>query len=183
MRTASIERILDDLGLDDNAKTIVNDLIEYYKAASYTDVLTGTYNKRFLFEKLQSLSNYHACMIDINNFKHINDKIGHVKADIILREIAEILKNTIDDNGHVIRFGGDEFVLIIPEKNISFVEQTICKIIIQISDKYFSHEVHPTISYGIAKSDNISTVIDIIKKADDNMYDFRKKRSNCIANI
>ena len=183
MRTVSVENILDNLGLDDNAKNIVNNLIEYYKAASYTDALTGAYNKRFLLEQLQLISNFYACMIDINNFKYINDKIGHVKADIILREIAEILKHAIDDNGYVIRFGGDEFVLIIPEKNISFVEQTICKIIIQISDKYSSYEVHPTISYGIAKSDSRSKVIDIIQKADDDMYASRKQRLNCISNI
>lgn len=183
MRKSSIERILDNLVLDDNTKNIVKGVVEYYKTASYTDALTGAYNKRFIFEKIQFMSNFYACMIDINNFKNINDKIGHVNADLILVEISKIMQNVVNRDGYVIRFGGDEFVLIIKEHDLNYIQKIINNIIIRISDKYSSHIIHPTISYGIANSKEHTNVINVIKLADENMYKNRKRLAHITNNL
>lgn len=183
MQSPSIEHILEDLGLDNNAKNIISNLLEYYKTAAYIDSLTNAYNKRFLYEKLQTMSNFYACMIDINNFKGINDQIGHVNADLILTEMSKIFQDSIDNNGYVIRFGGDEFVIIIQEKDLKFVQNMIKSIKLKISEKYYKQLICPTISYGIAYSNGISKVIDIIRKADENMYKSRQTYLTCIQNI
>ena len=91
------------------------------------DVLTGIYNKageklidRMVKEKGQGLF----LMLDLNDFKSINDTMGHVAGDAILTELGRVLKGTCRENDIVARIGGDEFVIFYPEADDeSFIEE------------------------------------------------------------
>lgn len=91
-------------------------------------MLTGAYNRGYLTEYLQKIfegkenkSIKVACiMIDIDHFKKINDTYGHLIGDVVLTNLSEICKNYVKDNGAVIRFGGEEFLIII-HKNVDSV--------------------------------------------------------------
>lgn len=98
---------------------------ETIKIISVTDALTGAYNRGYIREYIDNLSlksngSYIelACiMIDIDNFKKVNDTYGHLTGDNVLRNVAYISRNCVEDNGKIIRFGGEEFLIIL-DKNL-----------------------------------------------------------------
>ncbi len=89
---------------------------------SVMDALTGVYNRRFFVESFKKAverakrrgENLSLMMIDLNNFKKLNDTYGHQAGDAVLKAFARILKNTFRKEDIVARFGGDEFVVLIP---------------------------------------------------------------------
>mgnify|MGYP006420974997 CR=1 FL=1 len=152
---------------------------------SVMDDLTGVYNRRFLMKTLLSKDNefiqnidyYSIIMIDINNFKPVNDIYGHLEGDKVLRKLGQILlKNTrkYDICG---RYGGDEFLVILPEVNKSEANN-FCKRVTNEFEKYSKiyKKVDFSLSYGISNSKEKS-VKEIIDLADRNLY--QNKRNSC----
>jgi diguanylate cyclase (GGDEF)-like protein len=104
---------------------IVISSINYYnnrlEKLAITDELTGTYNRREFSRQFErAVSNYKktgqlfsVILIDIDRFKHINDKKGHAKGDEIIKSVTKICQDSIRGNDLVARWGGDEFILLI----------------------------------------------------------------------
>jgi len=98
-------------------------LFEKTKEMAITDGLTNLYNKRFMLEKLESeidraARNEHDLsflIMDIDNFKHYNDTNGHPAGDRLLKELASIIQDSIRKTDIACRYGGEEFVVILPE--------------------------------------------------------------------
>ncbi|MFB6290660.1 MAG: PAS domain S-box protein [Candidatus Bipolaricaulia bacterium] len=95
------------------------------KEQAICDPLTGLYNRRYFTESLKSeaerseryRNSLAFLMVDINRFKEINDRYSHQKGDKVLKEIGELLENNVRDADTVIRYGGDEFLVMMPETN------------------------------------------------------------------
>ncbi|ALO41755.1 GGDEF domain-containing protein [Pseudoalteromonas phenolica] len=94
------------------------------QALSYTDSLTGAYNRHFLFTHIDEYlpteiltESTIMCLIDIDFFKRVNDTYGHSAGDTVLKSFVTVLKQTIRQNDVIIRWGGEEFLLLMP--NIS----------------------------------------------------------------
>lgn len=107
-----------------NLATIQQTLqVESEQTASMFDAVTNVFSRRFLFELLQkeiaraerNTRPLALVMCDLNNFKQVNDRCGHVVGDEVLAQIAAILKSCVRGSDHVIRYGGDEFLLILSE--------------------------------------------------------------------
>lgn len=100
-------------------------LKEQMKKKSLKDPLTGLYNRRYFENTLQKEAERARrykhpiafCMMDINNFKEVNDKYSHMIGDQVLKEISTLLKNNIRESDMLVRYGGDEFMLVMPETN------------------------------------------------------------------
>lgn len=90
---------------------------------AYTDGLTGLYNHRFFLQRFEEEFNRAArynrklsvLMIDLDNFKNYNDKYGHVVGDVLLKNIASLIKKEIRNSDIAARYGGEEFIIILPE--------------------------------------------------------------------
>ena len=90
----------------------------------YTDSLTEVYNRRYYDEQFRDSDDIEAVVvIDVDSFKHINDRYGHHAGDIVLRRIAKTVSSCVRKTDAVIRYGGNEFVIIfhrlpgdVPEK-------------------------------------------------------------------
>ena len=101
-------------------KKINKQVINKYKRLSIIDPLTELYNRRKLEEDIDRYCdlierhklNFSIAMIDIDNFKKINDTKGHKKGDLLLQKTAKIIKKTIRKSDRAYRIGGDEFIII-----------------------------------------------------------------------
>lgn len=95
-------------------------LLQRVAEKSIKDPLTETYNRGYLNEALNNIENRYAdvtvAVVDTDNFKSINDELGHTEGDTVLKGIAQLAKAMVEEcKGEVIRYGGDEFVIIIPK--------------------------------------------------------------------
>ena len=100
--------------------------LEDIKSKSYKDELTGLYNRKLLYNYIETTwikknrrenFSFALIFIDLDNFKPINDKFGHEKGDKVLQKVANILKENFRKSDFVIRFGGDEFIILINLQN------------------------------------------------------------------
>ncbi len=157
--------------------TYVLKLEEHIIKISETDNLTRIANRNGLnnyFDILQNnTNNYIAAIFDIDDFKSINDKYGHICGDYILKTIADIAKNnSLDD--FVSRWGGEEFVVISKiEENIENTIKKLDNIRIEIENynfKYKNKNIHSTITIGIASYEENDTLDSWISRADKNLY-------------
>ncbi|MGH7702654.1 MAG: diguanylate cyclase [Gemmatimonadales bacterium] len=156
---------------------------EQMKQLAETDPLTETFNRRALAEKLlqemERANRYGTVltclMIDIDNFKLINDTHGHLVGDSVLRQLAGILRREQRAVDVVARYGGEEFVVLLPETASSGARIFAERILRRVSTHDFGesgHPVHVTISIGIAAfpDDRVSDGESLLKLADANLY-------------
>ena len=142
------------------------------KMLSERDELTGLYTRRVLFEKINKLieksDGFSVMIADLDNFKSVNMKNGHIFGDTVLREVALTLKNMLRRTDIVARFGGDEFALIFPETSSGWAEKVAEKIINHFEDKKFAEgKVSLTLSLGLAEYPNDGkTAEDLLEIAD-----------------
>ncbi|MCK9858268.1 diguanylate cyclase [Paenibacillus sp. ATY16] len=139
-----------------------------------TDALTGLYNRMYLNEVLLessvSLADYGAMlMIDMDNFKYINDTFGHLVGDQVLQAIASIIQNAISpENDLAFRFGGDEFlVLLQQEQGAMDTAQEIIRAVNELAiGSLVEQSVKASVSIGITKSSDHYSFEQIIGFAD-----------------
>ena len=111
-----INRLDREVLVDDDGKNRLLSEISGYNDKLYKDALTGVYNRRYFEEKIKS-SRFSAgiAMIDLDDFKIYNDTYGHEAGDIVLDTIVQIIKKDIRKSDILIRYGGDEFLLLLPD--------------------------------------------------------------------
>ena len=158
------------------------------EAMSVTDRLTGLYNRYMIDEVLyQSLKNSRDCenpfsiiIADIDFFKTINDNFGHLVGDKVLVEIAGIFKSAISGKDIAGRWGGEEFMIICPEKNIIEANKLAVYIKDKITKKDFGIVGQITMSFGTAACSKGETIDSLIRKADNSLFKAKKQGRNRI---
>jgi diguanylate cyclase (GGDEF)-like protein/PAS domain S-box-containing protein len=150
-----------------------------------TDGLTMLFNRRYFQDSLarefKRLDRHRAlpllalAMIDLDNFKNLNDTYGHQAGDQVLRAVGKILKATVRMTDIVARYGGEEFVVIMPEtdkEGMVILAERIRSTIEETEVQYNDVSVGTTVSIGLASfpSDNIKGEEDLIRSADDALY-------------
>ena len=124
-------------------------------------------------------------MMDIDNFKQVNDTYGHLVGDMVLKEIASTIQKTIRHVDIPARYGGEEFTIILPETaatNATIIAERLRYRISQIEVKVDENTVvSPTVSIGIAEFPNASEDIkELIDWADKALYMSKENGKNCI---
>jgi len=148
-------------------------LKKYSEEKSLKDSLTGLWNRRRLMlftEKLipQSIRHkqkFSIMLLDIDHFKEYNDKHGHLKGDEALIDVANCLQKEARDDDLVVRFGGEEFLIILPETEIETAQAVIKRIM-----KTIRRDTDITISAGLAMFSKDVTFEQLVKAADDALY-------------
>ncbi|MBP2629532.1 MAG: periplasmic/7TM domain sensor diguanylate cyclase [Firmicutes bacterium] len=164
--------------------------VHYYRDLSITDELTGLYNRRYLenkmrqemtraLEKEQSLA---LIIMDIDFFKKYNDTYGHWQGDQVLRRFSESLLNTLDDRQMAFRFGGEEFVILLPDTNCDDAAAIAERIRSDFEAKAFTPiantSVHVTVSVGFSILKSNDTEEDLFQRADKALYQAKSSGRN-----
>ncbi len=151
---------------------------------AHLDFLTGLYNRRYFFEEIKDFSiskNFAIAMIDIDNFKNINDSYGHDIGDEVIKSIANILKRNIKGSDIAARFGGEEFCIALNNINkkdaIGFfikLKETISKNKIIIKNNKISY----TASIGVSFKEDDEDINTLLNNADQALYKAKENGRN-----
>jgi diguanylate cyclase (GGDEF)-like protein len=153
----------------------------------FTDSLTNAYNLRFfeelLFNKLKNKETFSLIMLDLDKFKEINDKFGHLVGDKALIEFSRIMQKKIVKKNYFCRYAGDEFIIVI--RNYYEADDIAHQILNLLNDFTFDYEgnkIKILLSIGIYHHKNTekNDIEDIIKKVDKAMYHSKKLGGNNI---
>lgn len=160
---------------------------------SIQDELTGLYNRRYMEEMLEiefsRARMYHtdlSCLImDLDHFKEVNDSFGHAFGDLVLKEFAETLKNSTRNSDWRFRYGGEEFMLLVPGTDIHGARRMAEKIRRMCEKKVYankSHSAKVTVSIGIASKNHHQPdrPEDLMGYADKALYGAKNSGRNCI---
>ncbi|EXJ22592.1 Response regulator/GGDEF domain protein [Alkalibacterium sp. AK22] len=155
------------------------------------DELTGIFNRRSIMGQLKaqmSLSGINkepliVAMVDIDDFKQINDSKGHVFGDYVLKETAKALKDSLGTQGMVGRYGGEEFLLILPVCSIEAAKLTLenCRVAV-IHNEFLTNEA-VSVSIGFALYQGGQTLEDLVTESDMNLYCAKAQGKNCVIGL
>lgn len=173
---------------------IINDYLEKHKKLDKInrDGLTSLYNNKYIKELISKQLNHYSqkgekfslLMIDIDDFKGINDTFGHMFGDTVIVDVASILYELADGMGYVGRFGGDEFIIMMPkvvEKDAVVFAKKIMNKIEELNDKY-NIDRKISLSIGVYEN-NVDNLEQCINNADNSMYKAKLSSKNCINRV
>lgn len=173
-------------------------LYEELRLQSVLDSLTGVYNRHFLVSQLEKeVDRTHRngrplslIFVDVDGFKEVNDTYGHPQGDSVLREISLILEDSVRRSDFICRYGGDEFVIILPDTEIAAAESKAERlrrgveghIFTPLEDVAEGEEIRLTISAGLASTQHQSAKR-ILQVADVALYGAKQRGKNCVFHI
>lgn len=157
---------------------IIENLQSTYRT-SITDGLTGLYNKRYMYQRMNQWFNHRnrfgaLIFCDLDNFKKLNDTEGHLYADEVLKQTAQIIREEVDEYGIAGRFGGEELIAFITNKHISPLD------LAETIRVRIEQETGVTGSFGISIHKNHVSVDEFVQQADEAMYSSKQRGKNRI---
>ena len=166
--------------------------------AAMTDPLTGLYNRRYAETHLRQIAaqahaagcQYALMMIDIDHFKRINDGFGHAAGDLVLRGLADRLRQNFRPEDLVARIGGEEFLIAMPRTTLAEAKAAAQRMRHLVNIRPFpigegQKDLHVTVSVGVALDslcpDSASTLGDLFRRADAALYSAKANGRDAIA--
>ncbi len=180
--------------LDYSRRSARNELVEMaglYERAARTDELTELSNRRDMTQNLnQEFSRYErsgnhfsVILVDLDHFKHINDEFGHDAGDFVLTEFSRLLKSTCRQSDLPSRWGGEEFLLLLPDTSLlqALAMAERLRRLIELQDFVYRQQRIPvTLSAGVCSISQSSSIEQLLKQADINLYEAKMKGRNQI---
>ena len=161
-----------------------------YRMEAYTDSLTGLNNRRYFDKKLSEMVShshrykkpFSLAMLDIDFFKDFNDKFGHLVGDQVLIHLGKFLTDGLRDSDFSCRYGGEEFVIILPDTNKEAAFHLVDRLRKKFAETSLPHEgssYQVTFSIGLAEyPTDADTAREMIKCADDALYESKTAGRN-----
>jgi diguanylate cyclase (GGDEF)-like protein len=154
----------------------------------YRDELTGCYNRRYLHHWIENETKranrfdtkFSLVLLDIDDFRSINNSFGHLEGDRVLVKFAEFLRANIREVDSIVRYGGDEFIILLPNSNAKGVLELAQRIVSKLNTTDLrSHTIHCSIGFSVFPDD--ATKADgLLARADDLMYQAKQEGKNRI---
>ncbi|MEO5335879.1 MAG: GGDEF domain-containing protein [Magnetospirillum sp. WYHS-4] len=159
------------------------------RRSSQTDPLTGLPNRRWMWDKLRAEANraqrgspaFTLLMGDVDGFKRLNDTWGHDVGDAALVAVARVLSGNLRDYDSVARWGGEEFLILLPETDLDHGLVAAEKLRGNVENLGFVHADAPipiTMSFGLARLDGAADVDAAIRAADQALYEAKRSGRN-----
>ena len=155
--------------------------ISNYHKEVYTDPVTGIQNRRYYDDHLRGMTEVDAvAMMDVNEFKHINDTYGHLVGDQVLRKIAEVLQRSVRRSDAVVRFGGDEFVAVFPDIPETKFRDKLQELETAVREAALPDHPALRVSISVGGVYGPGRVSHMIGKADDLMYRAKRGKDDIV---
>ncbi|BAI81787.1 hypothetical protein DEFDS_P167 (plasmid) [Deferribacter desulfuricans SSM1] len=165
--------------------------LEQIKRESEIDTLTNVFNRntfdKYIVKAIDRFKKHNesvsVIMLDIDDFKKINDNYGHLVGDSVLRNFAAILKNSVRNSDLIFRYGGEEFIIVLPETKISqalSISERILKELNKTSFKLKKDSLKVTASMGVTESKMEDNVETLLKRVDNYLYKSKATGKNKI---
>ncbi|NEX63782.1 biofilm regulation diguanylate cyclase SiaD [Noviherbaspirillum galbum] len=175
--------------ISDRYQAMMRDLNEALKEASTKDALTGIGNRRLLMESLKAETAradrlerpFTLVMVDVDRFKAVNDQYGHDAGDKVLIEVARVIESGIREYDVCGRWGGEEFLVIMPEIDAveaAAVIERIRAAINALKVLYGERQIGITASFGIAEHARGESISDFLNRADMALYAAKRAGRN-----
>ncbi|MCC6488750.1 MAG: sensor domain-containing diguanylate cyclase [Candidatus Hydrogenedentes bacterium] len=152
-----------------------------------TLVANRRYADRFLEEKFSEWERYQrsfgVAFVDVDHFKKVNDRFGHATGDVVLKMIAQTLKGALRSFDFVARWGGEEFLIVLPAQNLEELAKTADRLrilVLNTSRQTSNDRIQVTISVGAALVRDDDTVSTLISRADNCMYHSKDAGRNLV---
>ena len=172
----------------------LREMLQRSVALAYTDTLTGVYNRRYMNQHLdrkimeiaETVKPVSVLMFDIDHFKAINDTHGHKAGDEVLVELAKRISRGVRDLDLLSRFGGEEFVIVMPDADVSVAVNVAERVLDLVAAQPFAlsgeaETLDVTISIGVATTrDPTETTESLIGRADEALYRAKGRGRNCV---
>ena len=179
----SVNEVLEDLNKQ------LMDSMRQLKRAAETDPLTSLFNRRRIGEIIKSeearvkrgRKGFSVILADIDDFKRVNDDYGHDCGDFVLQKIAMLFRSSIREQDRVARWGGEEFLFLLPETDLEGARHLAEKICLKVRETPFDFEnmsLSVTATFGISFHDPAQRVEDTIKKADLRLFKGKNEGKN-----
>jgi diguanylate cyclase (GGDEF)-like protein len=153
-----------------------------------TDALTGIYNRRWLDETLlremarleRTKGHFTIMMADVNDFKNINTRVGHVEGDRILVEVAHLLQRNFRASDSVVRYGGDEFIALMPDTDLAQARVAVDRLqrFVDARNSRHDHAITLGLTCGLATFIPGMSMDALVQAADEDMYAQKPRRSD-----
>ncbi|HEU4409332.1 MAG TPA: GGDEF domain-containing protein [Polyangiaceae bacterium] len=162
---------------------------EIYRMTIF-DGLMQVYNRRYLYEALEREiirarrhgRDLSVVMFDIDHFKQVNDRYGHLAGDFVLKELARVVQSRIRRDEVFARYGGEEFSLVLPETNLdgaAALAETLRRKISEHPFTFQAETIPVTVSMGIAMlSEAERGSVELIQRADEKLYEAKRSGRN-----
>lgn len=181
-------------GGEKQAIIIIDDLTERKKleshltSLSFTDTLTGVYNRRYFKQKAEEEieltkrlgRSFSVIMLDLDQFKNVNDNFGHDVGDVALKTISQCIMEKIRKTDTLARWGGEEFVIILTDINRQIASDIAEKLRKRIMKTEIPIAGRVTASFGVTDYQDGDTVDDLIQRADRMLYLAKLEGRNCV---
>ncbi|NOQ30555.1 MAG: diguanylate cyclase [Helicobacteraceae bacterium] len=168
--------------------TLLEDKSKKFEKMASIDQLTGLYN-RYKFTELFVLE-YHTMvqrdnkmsliMLDIDHFKKINDRYGHNIGDTVLLQLSNILLRHLRNVDIIGRWGGEEFLILLPTAEIENAKKLAEKLRLSIEEYDMDNNLKITTSFGVTEIKQGDDIKSAVKRADDALYEAKAKGRNCV---
>lgn len=160
-------------------------LLTEARAAAQTDSLTESLNRRGIAPVIAAAARqgqYALALVDLDRFKRINDVLGHGAGDVVLSNVARSISRSIGDSGTVARWGGEEFLVVLPHVSLNHALAVIERTRAEIEDEYAMDGVAEpvTISAGVAHGRQLAPKEELLRLADAKLYEAKASGRNMV---
>jgi|GEM_PF-1757650 len=159
-----------------------------------SDLLTGIANRRGVNQKLESMiseskessGSFVMGLVDIDDFKRINDTYGHQCGDEVLKYTSILMQSTLRKSDFIGRWGGEEFLIILPDTELEKGIESLERVRETLSKNVFNHygkQIQVTVTIGAAVFKNNLSLSDLIQRVDERMYSGKQRGKNCVIGV
>lgn len=179
-------RLRHEARLHQEVETVLRKQQDELVRLANTDPLTGVWN-RLKFEgeakhEVARAERYDLSLslifLDLDHFKEVNDRYGHAMGDAILREMCERVKDSLRDSDHLCRWGGEEFLILVPHADLDRATLLAEKLRHAVADVPAAHGQPMSVSLGVVSRESGDTLEDLVRKADVALYRAKSRGRN-----